>query len=161
VARSPRLPALLGAAVLLTLAGCSPAEPDPDTVDAWVTEATDAADADPATLAFFAAPLARDTSFDDADGIQADFVSTEAVTGVELSCVGEGSMRFEITTGDDDSAASMTTDPLACAGSPHVLSPEEVLSGATGITSIAVDAAESDRASAWAAVVRGDAAPGE
>jgi hypothetical protein len=160
VARSPLLPALLAAAAL-TLVGCSAADPDPDDVDAWLTEATEASDADPATLAFFAAPVARDTSFDDGDGIRTDFVSTEAVTGVELSCLGEGSMRFEITTGDDDSAGSMTTDPLACADSPHVLSPQEALGGTSGVTSIAVDAAESDRPSAWAVVVRGDAAPGE
>lgn len=142
-------------AIIVGLAACATPDVDVDALDAWREKASSAELPSDAVAAMSGTVTPSDGEPVQDDGVTVDLPDPAAVTTVEFSCFGDGTMSLSVTSSGPDSGAGFTTDPLLCGESPHDLG-RVGIAGGVGITSITVSVSEADRESAWWVVVHGD-----
>jgi hypothetical protein len=139
----------IAAALLLVvaLAGCASDEsPDPDAVDEWLQQQTDADT--PGGLASFSG-RGSESGGDPDEGIRVGFEEPVSVTGADFSCFGAETMSVEIEVAGASRAISTRTDDLLCSDSPHQLPAEMEDVGSVRGTGYG------STEGAWSLVVRG------
>lgn len=152
---SPALVGLTGLVLVTGLTACATPSVDTEALDAWQERMSDLELPSDGLATMQGATRPSDAESPRDEGITATLPHPAAVTTIEFSCFGEGSMSLSITSSGPESGAGATTDPLACAESPHDLGRVGIATGA-GITSINASVTGSDRESAWRVVVHGD-----
>lgn len=151
--RSPRLAA---AVILLlsagALAGCAADADAPDSAEmqAWSDGVADAVDGEAGVLGVMAAA----TGTDGGGQVTLNFEAPVEVSGVDLSCFGEGTATLSVTVSSDDGAIVLGENLVECAAGTMTVD----LSGhGRTATKVQVEGVGADRAGYWAAVARGTA----
>ena len=144
------------ALLALLAAGCTaPTGPTPDEVTAWMDSQDDAAP--PAGLLGSATGRvdAGVPEPSDPPQVSLGFETAGRLDGVRLSCLGEGSLDFDVSVTTEEAAGGTRTQVVTFADVPCGPDARDEALDATAVVGVGVTGYDADRAGAWHALVLG------
>lgn len=131
------------------LTGCSPAGPDANEVQEWLTAASDDPHNERNVLGT-AAGVASTRDVGHEDGVVLGDLNGATVESIEFACFGEEKMTLEWSAAGDSNGRG-AEQILTCADGPRTV---EV--GIQNVNGVRVNGTSAQGAGAWSAVIRGE-----